>query len=94
MGLFGHPNLRPGSIKVYVKEAPGKLLVKNRLTKSPEGSIEILDRFWTFRFDWAREDMVPPLLIYADLMASGDPRNIETARIIYEAHLARLVRED
>lgn len=86
--------LRPGSMKVYVKEAPGKLLVKNQLTKSPEGGIEILDRFWNFEFDWTHEDIAPPLLIYTNLMASGDPRNIETARIIYEEHLTRLVRED
>jgi hypothetical protein len=38
--------------------------------------------------------LVHPILIYADLMASGDPRNIETAQIIYEQELAQYFRED
>lgn len=86
--------LKPAAARVYMEEAPGKMLVKNKLSKSPEGSVEVLDKFWGFEFDWQHGDLVPPLLIYADLMATGDARNIETAGIIYEEHLARLVRED
>jgi len=37
--------------------------------------------------------MVHPILAYADLMATGDQRNRETAGIIYEQHIARLVRK-
>ncbi|HMF76515.1 MAG TPA: type IV toxin-antitoxin system AbiEi family antitoxin [Bryobacteraceae bacterium] len=36
--------------------------------------------------------LAPPLLVYADLMATGDPRNLETAKILYEQFLKPLVR--
>ncbi|MBE3112412.1 MAG: hypothetical protein IMZ46_18205 [Acidobacteria bacterium] len=39
-------------------------------------------------------ETVHPLLIYADLVASGSDRNIETAKIIYEQHISRYLRED
>ncbi|MCK4264123.1 MAG: hypothetical protein KAX27_04190 [Candidatus Aminicenantes bacterium] len=32
-------------------------------------------------------------MIYADLLATGKVRNIETARILYEKELDRFVRE-
>jgi len=32
-------------------------------------------------------------LIYADLLATGEARNSETARILYEKELDRFVRE-
>ena len=38
-------------------------------------------------------NLVPPLLIYKDLMAFGDTRNIETARIIYEKELKKGILE-
>jgi hypothetical protein len=40
------------------------------------------------------EDVVNPILIYADLMATGDQRNIETAKVIYEQYLIQYLRED
>ncbi len=40
------------------------------------------------------EDMVNPILIYADLIATGDQRNIETAKVIYDQYLIRYFRED
>ena len=30
------------------------------------------------------EDLVHPILIYADLLATGNERNIETAKMIYD----------
>ena len=33
---------------------------------------------------------VPPALVYADLLATGDSRCLETAEIIYDRYLARL----
>lgn len=33
-------------------------------------------------------DAVPPLLAYADLMATTDSRNLETARMIHDRYLA------
>jgi hypothetical protein len=41
--------------------------------------------------DPVRADIVPPVLIYADLLATGDGRCLETAQMIYENQLARLL---
>jgi hypothetical protein len=55
--------------------------------------VEILKKFWAFKEESAKNGIVPPLLVYADLMASGDDRNIETAEIIYDTKISRLLGE-
>lgn len=82
--------LKPEFITVYVTDRPEKLLIKNKLKKDPDGNVEILDAFW----ETGDKELAPPLLIYADLVATGDARNIETARMIYEKELAGLIGED
>ncbi|MGB3863334.1 MAG: type IV toxin-antitoxin system AbiEi family antitoxin [Candidatus Aminicenantaceae bacterium] len=86
--------LRPQIITVYAKQPIGRFLLKNRLKNDVNGDIEILKIFWKFEQDRLHNDLVPPLLIYADLMATGDTRNIETARMIYEKELSKYFRED
>ena len=88
--------LKPQVATIYARnlEPLTKWLVKNRLKKDPYGDIEILRKFWKFDHNWRYEALVHPLLIYADLIATGDPRNIETAEIIYENELARFITED
>jgi hypothetical protein len=71
-----------------------QLLFGNRLRKDPEGDVEILERFWKPGAKLEYEDLVHPILIYADLLATGNQRNIETAKIIYEQHIIQLIRED
>ncbi len=36
--------------------------------------------------------VVPPVLIYADLLRMADDRNLETAEILYDQCIARLVQ--
>jgi len=60
------------------------LLLNNKIRKDPDGKIEILEAFWYFDFGGEHNDLVNPILIYADLLATGDPRNIETTELIYE----------
>lgn len=86
--------LRPQIITVYAKQPIGRLLLKNKLKNDVNGDIEILKIFWKYEQDLLHNDLVPPLLIYADLMATGDTRNIETARMIYEKELSKYFRED
>jgi hypothetical protein len=87
--LTGH--LRPEIITLYAPKNLPELQAKFGFRRDPEGDVEILKKFWTF--EGAGSDTVPPLLVYTDLMASGDDRNIETGEIIYDAHLARLIGE-
>lgn len=86
--------LKPEHFVVYADQAPGKLIFKFRLQKDPHGNVEILKRFWNFNWETAERGIVPHLLVYADLMATGDARNIEAAEMIYDEHIAGLIRED
>jgi len=86
--------LKPQIYTIYAKLPIGRFLLKNKLKKDINGDIEILNIFWEFGRDRLNNELVPPLLIYADLLATGDARNIETARIVYERELTRLIGED
>jgi hypothetical protein len=84
--------LKPERVVIYADEPPGKLIIENKLRKAADGDVEILKPFWKFDHALAGHGIAPPLLVYADLMATGDARNIETAGIIYDKYLARLGR--
>lgn len=85
--------LRPQIITVYAPKNLPEMQAKFALRQDPDGDVEILKKFWAFDFASNDLNIVPPLLVYADLMVSGDDRNIETAEIIYDTHVARLVGE-
>jgi hypothetical protein len=86
--------LKPELVTVYIRDKPGRFLVANRLRTDPRGNVEILEAFWDTKCDWTDAEIVHPLLVYADLLATGGARNLETARRIYDEQLAGLVRED
>ena len=87
--------LKPQKITVYVdKDDPETVLIQNRLKKDPEGDVELLHRFWLPDTIVPHGETVHPILVYADLMATGKQRNIETARILYDEHIVQLLRED
>ncbi len=81
--------LKPEKVIIYAPEPPGRLIIEQKLRKTTAGDIEILKPFWRFDHEFAALGIAPPLLIYADLMATGDDRNIETAEIIYDNYLAQ-----
>ena len=63
--------------------------------KAKKGDKKYQDYFYMFDDrslpNWYEETMpetVPPLLVYADLIATLDPRNLETAKLIHERYLA------
>jgi len=87
--------LHPEIITIYTKkEYLTQLLLECKLKKDPTGEIEILDQFWNCNEYEEDRDMVNPILIYADLIATGNQRNIETAKMIYEEYIIRLIREN
>jgi len=86
--------LKPEIVTIYTKQPIGKLIIKNKLKKDPNGNVEILNLFWNFKPNTVNNDLVHPILVYADLMATGDTRNIETAGMIYDTEIARFIRED
>ncbi len=87
--------LKPQEITAYVdKDNLAAVLIPNRLKKDPTGDVELVARFWQPETIAPHGDTVHPVLVYADLMATGNQRNIETARIIYDEHIVQLIRED
>jgi hypothetical protein len=61
------------------------------LVPDNNGKVEVLHQFWEKENGkYYEKHIVPPLLIYADLMGSGYGRNIETAKIILENELPHL----
>ncbi len=85
--------LKPARAVIYARGVMGEVLARNGLRTDAGGDTEVLEAFWDPMFD-TNDDMAPPLVVYADLLAGGDPRNLETAELIYERHLARLIREN
>lgn len=79
--------LRPGAATFYAERIDPRLLVDLRLRTDVNGNVEIYKRFWTF--DGDLPGLAPTPLVYADLMATGDGRCIETAKMIYDEHLFR-----
>jgi hypothetical protein len=56
----------------------------HRLRADPNGNVQILDAFWNLPDDPEHPDVAPPILVYADLVATLDPRNLETAKLLRE----------
>jgi hypothetical protein len=88
--------LRPGILTIYTHRLPPLFMAKQRMSKAPVGAaervVECREPFWgtigTLRSADLRPDVVPPVLVYADLLATGESRCIETANLLYEQYLA------
>ncbi len=88
--------LKPYTTTVYTLEIPALMLLENQLQNDLNGNVELLKKFWRPGLNneeqngkKTRTDCVPYLLVYADLIATADQRNIETAKIIYDEYLYR-----
>ncbi|HOT29799.1 MAG TPA: type IV toxin-antitoxin system AbiEi family antitoxin [Candidatus Ozemobacteraceae bacterium] len=84
--------LKPARQTIYLppdsmEEGMEKLIRRHRLVPDPKGFIELLPAFWNFSLDSRHPDIAPAILVYADLLSSLDPRNIEIARKLYEAKI-------
>jgi hypothetical protein len=88
--------LKPGELTLYADKLPGLLAGKYKFMNEPDvghqAAVEVRRRFWNFP-QGDGEACVPPVLVYADLLATGDARCMETAKRLYEAHVVRLVRQ-
>lgn len=83
-------HLSPGKFVIYSNGLWNSLIADLKLTPSENGEIEVLKIFWDEQNNYKKESIVPPLLVYADLIGSGNDRNIETAKIILENELSYL----
>lgn len=86
--------LKPQVKTIYAPTKLAALQVRFGLKPDDRVDTEILKKFWVFNDKSPYPDTTPALLVYADLVASGDYRNIETAKIIYDRYLDRSLGED
>lgn len=82
--------LKPATVTAYCADAvPREWIMKARLRPDPAGNVEFLRAPIALApVDGLPPNVVAPLIVYADLVASGDPRNLETARMLRERYLA------
>lgn len=90
--------LKPGVLTIYGKQVPGRMVLEHKLTTATRAMtddqiVEFRNKFWDFDMPEDKLHLVPPALVYADLLATGDGRCIETAKLVYDGHLARLFPE-
>lgn len=85
-------HLRPEAVTIYSETNLARLQAQQALRRDASGETELLRRFWAFeKWDEHEKHVVPPLLIYADLIRTANDRNLETAEILYDQCIARLV---
>lgn len=85
-------SLRPSNVTIYfnsenMQKNVSKIVSENKLQRDPNGEIEIVEAFWNGSANNTKADTVPLLIIYADLLATMDPRNFEIANKIYEERI-------
>lgn len=81
--------LRPGTASFYVQTIDPKVVLNLTLRADAEGNVDFRRRFWAFAGEVPH--VVPKLLVYADLLAIGDARCLETAQLLRGPLLDRLV---
>jgi hypothetical protein len=90
--------LQPGAWTVYTNLDRKALTKDLHLVPDPnQGNVEIYSLFWDKQeAPFVNEHLktVSPLLVYADLTGSGNDRNLETAKRIYEQYLQNLIEPD
>ncbi|MFL1454005.1 type IV toxin-antitoxin system AbiEi family antitoxin [Marinobacter sp. GN3S48] len=94
--------LSPAQGLIYVPKSSFKdLLINYRLRKADRDrtttsdTIRVYEKFWhsfpeTIDTNTKHQVAAPDILIYADLLASGDPRNLEAAERLYDRIKTRL----
>jgi hypothetical protein len=86
--------LNPGILTLYTSQPRTELITKLKLIPKEKGNVQIYEKFCK---DGITEDRggnegtpnkyAPPLLVYADLIITDDPRCTETAEMIYDQYL-------
>ncbi|HUN04731.1 MAG TPA: type IV toxin-antitoxin system AbiEi family antitoxin, partial [Niabella sp.] len=70
---------------LYTMEARTELIKNYRLVPDEKGNVKAYKQFW--KQDDATTNVVNPLLVYADLIITGDRRCLDTAKKVYDEYL-------
>lgn len=83
--------LVPGSFEIYTSKPSAMLMTTGMVMPNENGEITLYQKFWNDDND---TKVVPKLIIYADLMNSGDSRQIEAAqRLINKIDKAKFAND-
>ncbi|MEA1897211.1 MAG: type IV toxin-antitoxin system AbiEi family antitoxin [Bacteroidota bacterium] len=74
--------LQPEYLTIYTNEKKANLIKNYRLIPDMDGNVMVYEKFWEEKEPY--RNVVPPVIAYADLLATGKKRCIETAQKIYE----------
>lgn len=77
--------LQPEYLTIYTLEKKAELMKNYRLIPDQEGNVIVYEKFWKLMDP--NVNVVPPIIAYADLLATGKKRCLETAQKIYEQHI-------
>ena len=78
--------LRPEILTIYTNQQRATIIPKWKLIPDEKGNVQVYKKFWKDEFTETLP-FAPPLLVYADLLLTDDPRCIETAEMIYKKYL-------
>ena len=73
--------LTPGQFDIYTEVPSIQLLMTKKVRFQNNGRIKLYQKFWEGEID---EKVAPKILVYADLMGSGNSRCIEAAQRLVE----------
>jgi hypothetical protein len=82
--------LQPEILTLYTSLKKMDLIREYRLIPDPKGEIQAYLRFWQEPGELPKT--VPPLIAYADLVATGNRRCTETAQKIYDQYITDTVQ--
>lgn len=91
--------LRPEKLTIYLPKKGGEELFRDaKFRKDRFGEITVYRAFWNddikdMDYLYDQNNLVDPLIVYADLLATANPRNMETAQMIYGEEIAGLINE-
>lgn len=78
-------NLQPEVFTLYTIETKNDIIKNYRLLPDATGNVKVYQKFW--KIDDVNDNVVPPLLVYVDLITTGDRRCMETAEKIHHEFL-------
>lgn len=74
------PWLSPRTVTLYAERTPTELFLAHRLRRADDdGPVQLRKCFWASPEGASQAALVPSPLVYADLMASGEPRQRDAA---------------
>jgi len=79
--------LKPLDYIIYSDDELSIIGKELMLVPDNNGNIKIYNTCWTDNLNNENLNIAPPLVVYADLIGSGNNRNIETAKMILENEL-------